>query len=233
MSLTSPPIATIDVTGAATAATDVVAAFDALAPGEAVLVRTVGRPEAALRALHATRWGAYDWAPLVEGPGHWEVEIHKRRGISALRSVKEALEWDHDRLDGLDLSATEAWDKGRMRDGAQIHQRFIFGLLRHIRFEESVLFPEFERVSGIAPDRGPTGVMRVEHRMIEMLLADMAEAVSRGVRPAVRTRDDLREGLSAHNHKEEKVLYPMLDCALTPAESDALVFLFQSMEPAA
>jgi len=233
MSQTLHSVAVIDVTAAATVAREVLDAFDGLAAGEALLVRTVARPDAALSALHATRRAAYDWAPLVEGPGHWEVEIHKRASaLPPMRGVKEALGWDHDRLDAIEQAATEAWNAGRMRDGARLHQRFVFGLLRHIRFEESVVFPEFERVSGIDPDRGPTSVMRVEHRTIEALLEAMADAADRGVRPALRVRDDLRECLAHHNEKEEKVIYPMLDCALTPAESDALVFLFHSMEPA-
>lgn len=228
----SPPAQVFDVTAAANAATDVLAAFDELAPGKTMLVRSVARPETALVALRTGRPGAYEWTPLVEGPGHWEVEVRKRDGTSAtLRSVAEALGWDHDRLDALEQAAMEAWDAGNTRSGPQLHLRFVAGLERHIRFEESVLFPEFERVTGMGSDRGPTAVMRVEHREIEALLEDVKTAASVGVRPSETTRAELRAVLHAHDAKEEGILYPMLDRALAPREADALVFRFQCMDP--
>ena len=232
MSLSSPA-AIFDVTTAASAKADILAAFDALPSGEALLVRSVGRPEATLLTLRTERTGAYEWTPLVEGPGHWEVEVHKREAAAApLRGVTDALGWDHDRLDALEMGAMKAWDAQDTRNATRLHLRFAFGLQRHIRFEESVLFPEFERVSGMAPDRGPTAVMRDEHRAIEALLEDVKEAAAMGVRPAETTREELRALLHDHNVKEEQVLYPMLDRALTGRESDAVVFRFQSMDPA-
>ena len=229
----TPSAAVVDIMTAVSAPSDVLAAFDALAQGEALLLRTVARPEAPLLALRKERAGAYEWTPLVEGRGHWEVEVHKRDvRPGALRGVAEALGWDHDRLDALEVAAIEAWGAGDTRAAARLHLRFAFGLRRHIRFEESVLFPEFERVSGMPADRGPTEVMRVEHRAIEVLLEDVWEAVASGVRPAEPTRAALRALLHQHNVKEESVLYPILDRALDPRESDAVVFRFQAMDPA-
>ena len=229
---TLPSAAVVDIVTGATAPSDVLAAFDALAPGEALLLRTVARPQSSLLALREGRAGAYEWTPLVEGPGHWEVEVRKRDAQpGALRGVSDALGWDHDRLDALEVAAMEAWGAGETPAAARLHLRFVFGLLRHIRFEESVLFPEFERVSGM-PDHGPTEVMRVEHRAIEALLEDLRKAVASGVPPAEATRADLRALLHGHNVKEENVLYPMLDRALDPRRSDAVVFRFQAMDPA-
>ena len=226
---TLPSADVVDVVTAATAAGDVIAAFDALTPGDTLLLRTVARPEAPLLALREARAGAYEWTPRVEGPGHWEVEVHKREARPGpLRGVTEALGWDHDRLDALEAAAMEAWGSGDTRTAARLHLRFVFGLLRHIRFEERVLFPEFERVSGTTPDRGPTAVMRT----IEAVLADMRDAAARGVRPAGPTSADVCTLLHLHNIKEETILYPMLDRALDPQESDALVFRFQAMDPA-
>ncbi len=229
MSRTLPAV--VDVTTTATGPADVLAAFDALAPGETLLVRTVARPAAALAALRAERAGRFEWTPIVEGPGHWEVEVVSRDAPGPRRGVNEALGWDHDRLDALDEAAMEAWTLGDRRLAARLHLRFVHGLRRHIRFEETVLFPAFERVTGMPPDHGPTSVMRVEHRAIEQLLADLRDAVGAGVRPGESTRDELRDVLAAHNGKEENVLYPLLDRSLTPAESDALVSSFQAMDP--
>ena len=232
MSSPSSSIEAVDIVTAATTPSEVLAAFDALAPGEAFLLRTVDRPAALLLALREGRAGAYEWTPLVEGPGGWEVEVHKRPGPVAPRRVTEALGWDHDRLDALDTAAMKAWRAGDVGLGARLHLQFVSGLRRHIRFEESVLFPEFERVSGMPADRGPTTVMRAEHRAIEALLDDVRAAAASGVRPADNTREDLRALLYQHNVKEENVLYPMLDHTLDARETDRLVFGFQSMDPA-
>jgi hemerythrin-like domain-containing protein/uncharacterized protein (DUF2249 family) len=232
MSRTLPSAAVVDVTTAATAPTDVLAAFDALAPGEMLLLRTVERPRAALAALRAQRGGAFEWTPIVEGPSGWEVEIVKRAAGGGLRGVNEALGWDHDRLDGLEQAAMEAWAAGVTKEAARLHLGFVHGLLRHIRFEDTVLFPAFERVTGMPPDQGPTAVMRIEHRAIEQLLEDLRESVRRGARPAESTRADLRGLLHQHNVKEENVLYPMLDRGMPAAALDETVFAFQALDPA-
>jgi uncharacterized protein (DUF2249 family) len=232
MSITLPPTEIVDLVTAATAPSEVLAAFDALDPGQAFLLRTVARPEGLLLALREGRAGAYEWTPIVEGPGHWEVEVHKREARAGTpRRVTEALAWDHSRLDGLETRAMDAWSAGATRTAARLHQQFVFGLLRHIRFEESVLFPEFERVSGMPADRGPTTVMRAEHRTIEALLEDVRLAAVSGVRPTETTRGDLQALLHQHDVKEENVLYPMLDRALDAQETDRLVFRFQAMDP--
>jgi uncharacterized protein (DUF2249 family)/hemerythrin-like domain-containing protein len=233
MSISLPCAAIVDVTAAASAPPTVLAAFDALEPGEALLLRTVARPAEALRALRDERAGAYEWTPVLEGPGHWEVEVHRRDARpGALRGVREALGWDHARLDGLEQAASEAWQAAQVRSASRFHLRFAFGLERHIRFEESVLFPAFDRVTGMGADRGPTAVMRLEHRRIEERLADIRDAAARGVRPAERTRADLLALLEMHDAKEENLLYPMLDRSLAPPEADALVYRFQAMDPA-
>ena len=227
-----PPAEIVDLNAVSSAGADVRSRFDALAPDTTLILRSAARPVSALQTLRAERAGAFEWTPLVEGPGHWEVEVFKRSAPSPLRGVAEALGWDHDRLDGLDQAAADAWENGDPRLGPRLLLRFAFGLRRHIRFEESVLFPEFERLAGMTPDRGPTSVMRLEHRAIEPMLQEMADAAARGERPAGATRAELRALLHEHNVKEEKVLYPMLDRGLGAGEADGLVFRFQSMDPA-
>jgi len=233
MAMTLPSVAIVDINTASTEPADVTAAFDAILPGEAILLRTVTRPDGALQALRGERKGMFEWTPLVEGPGHWEVEVHRRDARpGALRGVREALSWDHARLDGLEQAAAEAWKAAQVRSASRFHLRFAFGLQRHIRFEESVLFPAFERATGMDADRGPTAVMRLEHRRIEERLAEIREAAARGVPPAERSRADLLALLEMHDAKEENILYPMLDRSLAPPEADALVYLLQAMDPA-
>jgi hemerythrin-like domain-containing protein/uncharacterized protein (DUF2249 family) len=227
------PAAIVDIATKATEPATVLTDFDALAAGEAILLRTPSRPEATLKALRQARAGAFEWTPLVEGPDRWEVEIHRLDArVGTLRGVREALGWDHGRLDGLEEAAVAAWSAGQAKTAARFHLRFVYGLHRHIRFEESVLFPEFERVTHMPSDQGPTAVMRLEHRMIEERLAQMKDAAERGVRPADGIRAELRGILEPHDEKEEHVLYPMLDRALEPRAADEIVYRFQSMGPA-
>jgi hemerythrin superfamily protein len=88
---------------------------------------------------------------------------------------------------------------------------FEAGLRRHIRAEEDALFPAFERATGMG-DRGPTSVMRMEHREIELMLdslrdraraRDCATLYGQHVGPAALFK--------SHDAKEEGVLYPMAD----------------------
>jgi regulator of cell morphogenesis and NO signaling len=90
------------------------------------------------------------------------------------------------------------------------------GLKRHIEMEEQILFPIFEVHVRL---RGPTAVMRVEHRKIEARLDELKEALADGSRPRASTAmAELVSILEQHNRKEEAVLYPRADAALPPAE---------------
>lgn len=229
----APFKALIDITRPAAARADVLAAFDALAIGETLVVRTAERPQASLAALRAQRAGTYEWTPLAEGPGRWEVEVHRRNAPpGTLRRLTEAMVWDHRRLDALDEAATESWHAGDRPAACRLHLRFVFALLRHMRFEEEEIFPAFDRISGIDPRRGPTGLMRVEHRVIESLLHDVKAAADRGRRAAAPVRSGLRALLLEHDGKEEMVAYNALERALSARESDEMVFRFQAMAPA-
>jgi iron-sulfur cluster repair protein YtfE (RIC family) len=80
------------------------------------------------------------------------------------QTVQASFAEDHDRLDQL----FETYRRLKRIDFAQAKQafkEFKFGLQRHIIWEESVLFPLFEKKTGMR-DVGPTAVMRAEHREI-------------------------------------------------------------------
>jgi iron-sulfur cluster repair protein YtfE (RIC family) len=134
-------------------------------------------------------------------------------------SIQKAFADDHDRLDGL----LADYDRLKGTDPEAAKQRFKefkFGLQRHIVWEERILFPLFERKTGMT-GTGPTAVMRREHRRI----ADRLEAVHAKVRAGDADTDlevdVLLEALALHNEKEESVLYPALDRLLTREETAA------------
>ncbi len=83
----------------------------------------------------------------------------------------------------------------------------------HIDAEENTLFPAFEAATGNV--HGPTEVMRHEHERIRALFAACAEAIeSRHAPVATGSVEQLRELLSQHNMKEERILYPWCERAL-------------------
>jgi iron-sulfur cluster repair protein YtfE (RIC family) len=73
---------------------------------------------------------------------------------------------------------------------------------------------------------GPTAVMRFEHEQIRRCLSDLDAALSAGQVPSEGDDDRLLAILSAHNVKEETILYPMIDRQVT---SDERHRVFRSM----
>jgi uncharacterized protein (DUF2249 family)/hemerythrin-like domain-containing protein len=203
----------------------VLEAFHLLAPGERMVAVSGDAAPDLLGCLQSRRSGLFEWSLLEAGPQEFRIEL-VRRGSSAgsLREVGEALAWDHDRLDALEEEVFERLAAGDQRQARELWDEFTVGLRRHIRFEEQVLFPEFESHCGT----GPTGVMRYEHREIEALIEGIGLALPNQA-AALTLRGQLHLVLGDHNRKEEQVLYPMTDRVLGPEERDALVRRIQAV----
>jgi regulator of cell morphogenesis and NO signaling len=200
----------------------VFATFDALAPGDSLVVITDHAPSL-LNRLQSERAGTFEWSPLEEGPPVWRTEITRRAAdAGSLRAVTEALSWDHDRLEVIEQRAFEAHAAGDAAGAVAAWKEFAHGLERHIRFEEQVLFPVFEERTGAPPAAGPTAVMRIEHREIEGLLDEIAAALE-GATDALPLRARLHRVLRDHNMKEERILYPATDQALDEGARDEVV----------
>ena len=206
---------------------DVAAAFDALAPSELLVAEFDARPSTVLEWLRRERSGLFEWSPLAEEPRAWRIEL-VRRSARGARTVCEALAWDHDRLDELERLSFELRGSGEHQASQETYRAFAHGLRRHIRFEEELLFPEFERRAGLSPAAGPTAVMRAEHREILDLLAAIESSIGEPSTTAERQREAFHGVLGAHNEKEERVLYPGIDRLLGPVEADALVARIQA-----
>ena len=128
------------------------ASFDALAPGEKLVLVSGDAGSDLLRLLQAHRLGLFEWSVLEPGPALWRIEVARRAGpCGALRGVNEALSWDHDRLDALEAAAFEKRALGEFQLAHDLYAEFAAGLKRHIGFEEQLLFPAFEERSGFPP----------------------------------------------------------------------------------
>jgi regulator of cell morphogenesis and NO signaling len=116
---------------------------------------------------------------------------------------------DHDRLDFL----FKEFQRLKYVDFLEAKKNFMafkFGLQRHIIWEEEILFPLFEKKSGMS-QAGPTFVMRIEHKEIGKILEDIHTKVKAADPASEREEEQLISILSIHNIKEENVLYPAID----------------------
>ena len=142
-----------------------------------------------------------------------------------MNSVVNFMEKDHDRLDRLFKEYQTLKDKDLGKAKKRFHQ-FKIDLQKHIVWEEEILFPVFESKMDMF-DTGPTAVMRMEHRQIKESLEKIHEKIAKGEAPANTLDEELVQILTDHNNKEESVLYPWIDNAVTEAER---LELFQRME---
>lgn len=209
-------------------ATKALVFFDALAPGEKLVLAGGDAGSDLLRRLQTERRGLFEWSVLEPGPALWRIEVARRAGPrGALRGVNEALSWDHDRLDALEAAAFEKRALGEFQLARDLYAEFAAGLKRHIGFEEQLLFPAFEERSGFPPTAGPTAVMRAEHREIRELLDRIEVKIADAAAPVEELRRSFHLVLGEHNFKEEEVLYPGTDELLGAEEADRLVAKIQ------
>lgn len=136
-------------------------------------------------------------------------------------SATAYMSWDHDRLDAILADTAVMVDDGELERADHTFQEFDEGLRRHIRLEEEILFPTFERCTGIM--HGPTEVMRAEHVDILKALDMLRDALDRGDQFRFHEgRRMMSAVMTGHNDKEERVLYPATDRALTAEQRLAL-----------
>lgn len=139
-------------------------------------------------------------------------------------SVKTYFEKDHDRLDEL-FRQFQNLKQSDYSKAKECFKEFKFGLQRHIVWEEEILFPLFERKTGSA--LGPTQVMRMEHRQIREHLESIHKKVQDQNPDSDQEEQMLLAVLSAHNQKEENILYPAIDRSISDEEK---AYVFNAMK---
>lgn len=135
-----------------------------------------------------------------------------------MQAITKFMGQDHDRLDDLfrEFQTTKGSDVAKAKHAFSEFKR---GLQRHIVWEEEILFPLFERQMAMQ-DCGPTAVMRMEHRRIREFLEEIHERFIDGERDTDEIEKALLNTLTAHNKKEEGILYPWMDRSLSEQEVD-------------
>ena len=105
-------------------------------------------------------------------------------------------------------AATSDW-AGLERDAGM----FLREMVRHIGLEENLLFPAFEKRTGMMS--GPTEMMRMEHEQMRSMFAQMRAAIdAKDAEQYLGLSETLLVLLQQHNMKEESMMYPMLDQSL-------------------
>ena len=141
------------------------------------------------------------------------------------RTISTMFDEDHERLDAL-FKSFQTLKRTDFPKAKSAFLEFKAGLQRHVVWEEDVLFPLWERKSGMTGG-GPTIVMRNEHREI----VDCLESLSRKIQVQNLETDGeeefLLDLLDRDNMSEEEVLYPEMDHIISPEEREAA---FRAME---
>ena len=130
-------------------------------------------------------------------------------------SLDEFLTDDHNRLDELIASFQERKDESPL-EAAEFLAQFTAALLRHLVWEETILFPLFEQKTS---QTALTNTLRAEHEDIREWLRALNEKVEAGDADCDHKAAMLVNELGAHNGREEQALYPRLDKLLSDAET--------------
>lgn len=132
------------------------------------------------------------------------------------QSINQHYTEDHQHLDDLfhEFQSLKSTDR---RKAEKVFYEFKIGLERHIVWEENILFPAFEEKFNHLQD-GPTAVMRLEHQEIRKHLDAIAGKLADENFETEADELELESVLCPHNHKEEGILYPMMDQVFSEQE---------------
>jgi len=127
--------------------------------------------------------------------------------------IAELMQDHHKRCDAEFVEAEDALRRGRWAAGRSLLEAFVRDLEGHFAAEEEIVFPAFERATGMR--EGPTRMMCYEHSQMRNLLAQMVAAAAAGDGAEFAgAAETLLVLMQQHNAKEEHILYPMCDSAL-------------------
>ncbi len=139
-----------------------------------------------------------------------------------MTTILKFMSVDHDRLD----NKIKKYSTEKLVDierAESIFLSFKSELERHIIWEEDILFPVFERKTGIK-DGGPTSVMRIEHIEIKKYLQEIKRKLHvKKIQDPCKEEVALFKVLESHNQKEENILYPGIDNLTSEQEKEQMI----------
>ena len=146
-----------------------------------------------------------------------------------MNGIYEFMSGDHRRLDALLAEAKNLCGSGDAGGAASKFEDFRHGLLRHIGWEEGILFgmvyEELEDRDVLIIDE-----LKLQHARIREDLESIGEApCDKASEPLIA---DLVAVLDAHDRMEEEGFYPWLDESLDESRmGEAMAAIMKSVEP--
>lgn len=138
-----------------------------------------------------------------------------------MSEITQYLSTDHRECDQVFADAEGLVDKQDWEAGETQFNEFLDRMETHFRMEEEILFPEFERRTGMT--QGPTAIMRMEHATMREIFLQMKNALQEKDRKKfLGFSENLLFTMQQHNSKEEQMLYPTADRVMGP-DSEGLV----------
>lgn len=129
-------------------------------------------------------------------------------------SISQLMHKHHVRCDDLFVAAENVCHDKNWSAANDAAAAFVKDIETHFRAEEEVLFPAFEQATGMSS--GPTTVMRMEHAQMRDLFEQMTAAIAgKDLEAFSGAAETLLVLMQQHNMKEENILYPMCEQALT------------------
>lgn len=160
---------------------------------------------------------------LIERDGQSARIAARPRRLGGATRITEMFEEDHRRLDELAAMLRKSALHEPMR-AVVLAKLLVWGLRRHIRAEEQLVFPIYVARSKFA---AKTAEMHVEHvalftylDVIEREADDLVVTTHRDstIKRLLVAEAGLAAVLAHHNQKEEQGLFPLLDNTLEPSE---------------
>lgn len=128
--------------------------------------------------------------------------------------IRETFAGQHREADALWAELEKAIEAGDTAGAVAKAKAFDANIRAHLEREEQVLFPALEAATGM--QGGPTHVMRSEHEQMRGVLDQMAAAAAESNLDGLLDQGDtLMMLVQQHNIKEEGILYPMAEQALS------------------
>ena len=133
-------------------------------------------------------------------------------------SIMAFFEEDHFRLDQL-LAKYLKWKEESPSKARQYFVQFKAGALRHLQWEEEILFPVVDMKTDMD---GPIRILRMEHRQIISLLDTLDEKLKKNDRSSEIEEYQLLTLLGEHNLKEEMIVFPTIETIVTQEEVEQI-----------
>ncbi|MFK5984167.1 MAG: hemerythrin domain-containing protein [Pseudomonadota bacterium] len=129
-------------------------------------------------------------------------------------TISEFMTDHHKACDDLFIQAESSVEKEQWDEASSTWLLCVAEIEKHFHREEDILFPEFEAITGMT--QGPTQMMRIEHQQIRDLMAEISKACkNQNKNSFLGLSETLMVTMQQHNMKEEQILYPMIDGAIT------------------